>query len=51
MSHYLEEKFIEDQAGTVRAFSGYTNDLKRLLDDSLDSSLALFMFDEYLQKQ
>lgn len=51
IAHYLEEKFIEDQATTIRKYSGYTNDLRRLLDESVDSSLSLFMFDEYLQKQ
>jgi len=53
IAHYLEEKFIEDQATTVRKLSGYTNDLKRLLEETAkqDSSLSLFMFDEYLQKQ
>lgn len=51
IAHYLEEKFIEDQATTIRKISGYTNDLKRLLDESVDSSLSLFLFDEYLQKQ
>lgn len=51
IAHYLEEKFIEDQATTIRKISGYTNDLKRLLDESVDSSLSLYLFDEYLQKQ
>jgi len=51
VAHYLEEKFIEDQATTIRKLSGYTNDLRRLLDESVDSSLSLFLFDEYLQKQ
>jgi len=52
VAHYLEEKFIEDQATTIRKLSGYTNDLRRLLDESIvDGSLSLFLFDEYLQKQ
>jgi len=53
VAHYLEEEFIEDQAGTVRRFSGYINDLKRLIQNpvQLDTSLAVYLFDEYLQKQ
>ena len=52
MAHYMEEKFIEDQADTVRTLSGYTNDLKSLLRESKtpDTSFNLFMFDEYLLK-
>lgn len=51
VAHYLEEEFIGQQAGTVRKLSGYTNDLKRLIKDSPDTSLSVFLFDEYLQKQ
>jgi len=51
VAHYLEEKFIEDQASTVRKLSGHVNDLKKLLSESDDSSLSLYLFDEYLQKQ
>jgi len=51
IAHYFEEEFIEDQATTIRKLSGYTNDLKRLLTETTDSSLSLYMFDEYLQKQ
>lgn len=51
IAHYLEEEFIEDQASTVRQFSGYTNDLRQLIKDSVDTSLSVFLFDEYLQKQ
>lgn len=50
IAHYLEEKFIEDQAGKVRELSGFVNDLKHLLKDSKDPSLSLYLFDEYLQK-
>jgi len=52
IAHYLEEEFIESQAGTVRRFSGYINDLKRLIQNpvSLDTSLSVYLFDEYLQK-
>lgn len=51
VAHYLEEEFIEDQASTVRKLSGYTNDLKRLIQDATDTSLPVYLFDEYLQKQ
>jgi len=50
VAHYLEEKFIESQADTVRKLSGFTNDLKHLIKDSQDTSLPVFLFDEYLQK-
>lgn len=49
IAHYLEENFIEDQAATVRKLSGYTNDLRSLIDDTRgDTSLSLHLFDEYL---
>jgi len=52
--HFLEEELIEDQAGSIRKLSGYTNDLKKLLKeytDTNDVALSLYMFDEYLGKQ
>jgi len=51
ISHFLEEEFIEDQAGIVRRLSGYTNDLKHLILNAADTSLSVYLFDEYLQKQ
>lgn len=60
IGHFMEEEFLEYQAGTVRKLSGYTNDLKKLLKDysseyskkeSGDNTLALYLFDEYLAKQ
>lgn len=51
IAHYIEEEFIEEQAKIVRQLSGYTNDLKKLVKDSEDTSLSVFLFDEYLQKQ
>lgn len=50
VAHYLEEKFIEDQANKVRQLSGFVNDLKHLLEKSSDASLSVYLFDEYLQK-
>lgn len=49
ISSYLEEKFVHKHADKIRKLSGYTSDLSHLLDGP-DSSLALFLFDEYLQK-
>ncbi|XP_033208246.1 uncharacterized protein LOC117167431 isoform X1 [Belonocnema kinseyi] len=50
VAHYLEEKFMESQAETIRKLAGHTNDLKSLLADR-DSSLSVYLFDEYLKKQ
>lgn len=48
--HFVQEEFLEDQIKSVRKFSGYANDvLKFRKDDSY--SLAVYLFDEYLQKQ
>lgn len=56
IAHYLEEKFIEGQAGTIRKISGYANDLMKLIGKSQDGkdkdiALSTYLFDEYLQKQ
>lgn len=50
VAHYLEEEFMEPQAETIRKLAGHTNDLKSLIADR-DSSLSVFLFDEYLKKQ
>ncbi|XP_012257948.1 uncharacterized protein LOC105687127 isoform X2 [Athalia rosae] len=49
VAHYLEEKFMEPQAEAVRNLAGHVNDLKQLLSDQ-DSSVSVFIFDEFLQK-
>lgn len=49
IAHYVEEKFIEEQADKVRELSGFTNDLKNLIKDAKDTTLAVHMFDEYLK--
>lgn len=49
VAHYLEEKFIEDQADKIRELSGFTNDLKHLITDAKDTTLAVHLFDEYLK--
>ncbi|XP_037299614.1 ferritin, lower subunit isoform X1 [Manduca sexta] len=52
VAQYLEEEFIEDHAKTIRNLAGHTTDLKRFVsgDNGQDLSLALYVFDEYLQK-
>jgi len=50
-AHYMEEKFLEDQSGTIRKLSGYTNDLKRLINSGTQKLLNIFLFDEYLAKE
>ncbi|KAF5301825.1 hypothetical protein FQA39_LY10610 [Lamprigera yunnana] len=50
VSSYLEKEFVHKQAETIRKLSGHVSDLAGLLDGP-DSSLALYIFDEYLQKQ
>lgn len=49
IAQYFEEKFLPTQAHTIRKLSGYANDLAKLLNNP-DPSLALYLFDEYLQK-
>lgn len=50
ISSFLENHFVHRHADTIRKLSGYASDLSNLLKGP-DSSLALFLFDEYLQKQ
>ncbi|XP_061394120.1 ferritin light chain isoform X1 [Musca vetustissima] len=50
IAHYIEENFLTKQADTVRKLSGYANDLSKLMNVQ-DPSLAVYLFDEYLQKQ
>lgn len=52
IAQYLEEEFVEDQAKTIRDLAGHTTDLKRFIsaNNGQDLSLALYLFDEYLQK-
>lgn len=49
VSHFIQEKFMEQQADYMRLLAGHINDLKQLLS-SKDPSVALFLFDEYLKK-
>ncbi|KAJ8961789.1 hypothetical protein NQ318_021391 [Aromia moschata] len=50
ISYHLEEEFMPKHRDMIRKLAGYTTDLRSMLDGP-DSSLALFLFDEYLQKQ
>lgn len=52
VAQYLEEEFIEDHAKTIRNLAGYTTDLKQFVaaNSGQDLSLALYLYDEYLQK-
>jgi len=50
VSSYLEEHFLHRHADSVRSLAGHSSDLKLLLSQKNQTSLALFLFDEYLQK-
>lgn len=50
IAHYIEEEFAEKQAESVRTLVGHVTDLRKLLLEGKDGSLALHLFDEYLQK-
>ncbi|CAG5057134.1 unnamed protein product [Parnassius apollo] len=52
IAQYLEEEFVEKQADTIRDLAGHTADLKKFIvaNNGQDLSLALYLFDEYLQK-
>ncbi|XP_055696666.1 uncharacterized protein LOC129797846 [Lutzomyia longipalpis] len=51
LAHHIEEKYFEDQAETIRKFSGYANDLKHFMQEKSQVALSLYLFDEYLQKE
>lgn len=48
VAHYLEEEFMESQSETIRKLSGYIHDIKKMLNR--DAALAVYLFDDYLQK-
>lgn len=50
VAEYLQDEFVEKQTELVRKFSGYATDLRSLLDQE-DTSLPLYLFDDYLHKQ
>lgn len=50
ISSYIENEFLHEERDIIRKLAGYATDLNGLLHGP-DSSLSLFLFDEYLQKQ
>lgn len=50
VASYIENEFVHDHAEIIRDLAGHTNDLKRLVHENQDSSLAVFLFDNYLKK-
>ncbi|KAJ8956767.1 hypothetical protein NQ314_006641 [Rhamnusium bicolor] len=50
ISSHLEHEFMAKQRDIIRKLAGYTSDLSALLNTP-DNSLALYLFDDYLQKQ
>jgi len=49
MSH-MENTFTHKFRDSIRELSGHTNDLKELINNNKQSSLNVYLFDEYLQK-
>lgn len=49
IAQYIEEEFAEKHAEEVRKLVGHVSDLRRLSEGN-DVSLAIHLFDEYLQK-
>ncbi|XP_066258773.1 ferritin light chain-like [Euwallacea similis] len=49
IAHHLEEKFMEKQRDTIRTLAGHAKDLNDIMS-SADSSLGLYLFDNYLQE-
>lgn len=49
VSSYIENNFVHQHAEIIRELAGHTNDLKRLLAETTDASLALFLFDHTLK--
>uniref|UniRef100_A0A1B6BX34 Ferritin n=1 Tax=Clastoptera arizonana TaxID=38151 RepID=A0A1B6BX34_9HEMI len=50
--NFLEKEFIHEHSENIRELSGHANDVQRLIKGGLsDPSLAIYLFDEYLQKK
>ena len=47
---FIENKFVHQHADAVRELAGHSNDLKKLMSNTADQSLALYIFDQHLQK-
>lgn len=50
ISDHIEHEYSHKQRDNIRKLAGYVSDLTKILDGP-DSSLGLYLFDEYLQKQ
>lgn len=50
VAHYLDEKLIEYQSGTIRKLSGYITNLEDILNEANTKDMGVQMFDEYLNK-
>lgn len=50
VAHYLDEKLIEYQSGTIRKLSGYITNLNDILNEADTKDLGVQLFDEYLDK-
>lgn len=50
VAHYLDEKLIEYQSGTIRKLSGYIKNLDDIMNHGDTKDLGVQMFDEYLDK-
>lgn len=49
VAHYLDEKLIEYQSGTIRKLSGYITNLDDILNEANTKDLGVQLFDEYLK--
>lgn len=49
ISHYIEEEFVEKNAEKIRELSGHIADLSKMLGESQDNALSLYLFDDYLK--
>ncbi|XP_055533880.1 soma ferritin-like [Wyeomyia smithii] len=50
VAHYLDEKLIEYQSGTIRKLSGYITNLNDILNEASTKDLGVHLFDDYLDK-
>lgn len=50
IAQYIEEEFAEKHSDEIRKLVGHVSDLTKFLNNGGDSSLAMYLFDEYLQK-
>ncbi|XP_053693248.1 soma ferritin-like [Sabethes cyaneus] len=49
VAHYLDEKLIEYQSGTIRKLSGYITNLDDILNEANTKDLGVQLFDDYLK--